>query len=125
MSITEELIYAQDLRRGVLLNRRCAADLRLFLELGRKPPFFAWDEWEDTVSQCLQWESVPGSGAMDIEPVAEEEGNMPAYIFVGIVIAIVLTFANVIAPELIGRSLFGPPDYIFDPSEMQPTYGVF
>mmetsp|Transcript_10455 Transcript_10455/g.14805 ORF Transcript_10455/g.14805 Transcript_10455/m.14805 type:complete len:443 (+) Transcript_10455:51-1379(+) len=121
-SITEEISYAEDLKRNVLQNRRCAQDLRLFLELGRKPPLSSWEEWENKIQTCLPWASVPGFNSLDIEPMSSEEGNLPAFIFLGIVGAITLTFANVLAPELIGQSLFGPPNYIVDPSELNSFY---
>ena len=105
-SINEELSYAEDLRRGVLLNRRCAADLRLFLESGRRPPNISWEEWEDTVARCLPWETVPGSNPLDIEPMSEEEGFVPAFFFIGIVTAALLAFADFLAPVLLGHTLY-------------------
>eukprot|EP00566_Odontella_aurita_P015237 CAMPEP_0113527776 /NCGR_PEP_ID=MMETSP0015_2-20120614/1479_1 /TAXON_ID=2838 /ORGANISM="Odontella" /LENGTH=338 /DNA_ID=CAMNT_0000426239 /DNA_START=30 /DNA_END=1046 /DNA_ORIENTATION=- /assembly_acc=CAM_ASM_000160 len=114
-SIKEELSYAEDLRRGVLKNRKCASDLRLFLETGRRPPAVSWTEWESTVSMCLPWRSVPGSGSLDIEPMSTDEGSTPALIFLIFVATTLIGFANLLAPELVGQSLFGPPNIIQDP----------
>jgi hypothetical protein len=116
-SITEELSYAIDLERNALRNQKCAEDLRLFLLLGRKPPSISWEEWEDQVAG-LAWSSVPGSGPLDIVPMADEEGIPPAILFLGAASVGILAFATALAPELIGQSLFTSPSYIIQPSEL-------
>ena len=114
VSITEELSYAQDLKRGLLLNRRCSSDLRLFLETARGVGF--WLDWEERVAASLPWEQVPGSGSLDIEP--DEDGPIASFIFLAVVATVVVAFANALAPELIGQSLFGPPNYIIRPESL-------
>lgn len=124
IAIAEELAYAQDLRRGVLLNRRCSADLRVFLETGRRMNVARStqnnDEWDDIVATALPWSSVPGSNPLDVDPV--EEGDGPAIVFLGIVALVLLGFANIIGPQLIGQSLFGPPNYIVPPEELNSLF---
>jgi hypothetical protein len=98
--IKENLSYADDLVRGALQNRRCATDLKLFLESGRCPPGTPGREWEDTVKVCLPWERVPGMGVMDLEPMADEEKDSPV-IFLLSAAVIVVTFANAIAANIL------------------------
>jgi hypothetical protein len=122
VSISEDLDYAQDLQRGVLLNRRCAADLRVFLETGRRmnKANNKNEDWDDIVAKALPWSSVPGSNPLDVDAI--EEGDGPAIIFLGIVAVVLLGFANVIGPQLIGQSLFGPPNYIVRPEDLNSIY---
>mmetsp|Transcript_11346 Transcript_11346/g.20683 ORF Transcript_11346/g.20683 Transcript_11346/m.20683 type:complete len:366 (-) Transcript_11346:96-1193(-) len=128
-SIREELSYAQDLQRGRLRNRRCAADLRLFLETARRMDHGDADrgttgddekDWDDVVATCLPWQSVPGSNPLDLEP--SEEGPEAALVALGLAAIIMVTFANVMAPLLLGQSLFGPPTYIVPPSELNSLF---
>ncbi|CAB9515596.1 expressed unknown protein [Seminavis robusta] len=117
--ITEDLAYAEDLRRGALQNRKCAQDLRLFLEAGRRLQDRPSD-WDDSVATSLPWSTVAGSNPLDVDPV--EEGPSVAIAFVGIVFLSLLVFASAIAPQLIGQSLFGPPNYIVSPEELKSIY---
>ena len=139
-SITEDLAYAQDLNRGALLNRVCAKDLQFFLEVARKPPEYwdgkrkqgssnvidgsdaprEYDFWEDLVTEALPWRSVPGMmDPLYIESQSEDdlEYNLPL-VFGTLSVVLVLLFANWVAPNLIGQSLFGEPSYIVPPSEL-------
>jgi len=143
-SIVEDLAYAQDLNRGAMANRVCARDLQFFLETARKPPEFYRDGismvdttttnnnninininqddlyWEDRVASVLPWRSVPGMmDPLYIEAQAEEDlaANLPV-IFGAVAFGALVVFANWIAPELIGQSLFGDPTYIVRPSEL-------
>jgi hypothetical protein len=121
VSISEDLDYAQDLQRGVLLNRRCAADLRVFLETGRRMKANNQNEdWDDTVAKALPWSSVPGSNSLDVDAI--EEGDGPVIVFLGIVALVLLGFANIIGPQLIGQSLFGPPNYVVRPEDLNSIY---
>ena len=97
--VSEELSYAVDIRRGVLRNRRCSQDLRLFLETGRRMNKGSPDEWYNRVATSLPWQSVPGSGAMDVDPV--EEGSSAA-VFMGFSLLVVLLFSSLLAPALLG-----------------------
>ena len=117
--VSEDLSYAIDLKRGVLRNRKCAQDLRLFLETGRRLLDDA-GEWDDIVAISLPWGSVPGSNPLDVDPV--EEGPMAAIVFIGIAAFAVIAFASVMGPELIGQSLFGPPNYIVRPEDLGSFY---
>lgn len=129
ISITEDLAYAQDLKRGALSNRLCARDLQFFLEVARKPLEYhgekpasdqEYEYWEDLVSEVLPWRSVPGMmDPMYIEGQSEEDlgANLPL-VFGTLSVLLVLAFANWVAPNLIGQSLFGPPSYIVSPSEL-------
>ena len=99
--LSEDLQYARDLTRGSLQNRRCAADLRLFLEDGRRPPSNSWQEWEDVVCRALPWAMVPGSGSLDIEPPQHGESKI-TFIFGGLVSVTMLLFAGIIGPILLG-----------------------
>jgi hypothetical protein len=118
-SISEDLAYAQDLQRGVLKNRKCAADLRLFLETGRRivADDTAGNDWDTTVALALPWQTVPGNNPLDVDP--QEEGPMAAAVFMVVAIFALVAFAALLAPELIGQSLFsGPPT----PTELNSNY---
>jgi len=143
VSITEDLAYAQDLKRGVLSNRVCARDLQFFLEVARKPPEYwngrrnqgntngnnavsakddntntqqqqqqqqqHYEYWEEYVTDSLPWKTVPGMmDPMYIESQSEEDlaSNLPLA-FGTLSVVLVMIFANWIAPDLIGQSLFG------------------
>ena len=133
VSIQEDLGYAQDLRRGVLRNRKCAQDLRLFLETGRRIDSHSGlatgstksiEDWDETVATSLPWQTVPGMNPLDIDPNSNDEETdllIPVF-FLGSVALTLLGFATVMAPELIGQSLFGPPNYIVPPSELNSIY---
>lgn len=112
-SVTETLAYASDLKRGRLQNRRCAADLRYFLETARHlqdDPL----SWEGTVATSLPWSSVPGSNPLDVEETQESSAGVIFTVVVGLAM---LSFANAVGPELVGQSLFGPTSYIVAPVE--------
>lgn len=130
ISITEDLSYAQDLNRGALLNRLCARDLQFFLEVARKPLEYpregakqeitddeqslgneTYEYWEDLVSEVLPWRSAPGMmDPMYIESQSEDDLNVNLPLIFGTFsVVLVLLFANWVAPNLIGQSLFGPP----------------
>ena len=119
-SIEEDLSYSQDLSRGALQNRKCAQDLRLFLETGRRPPDVTPDAWDDRVVESFAWSSVPGMGALDIEE--ESDGRIVALLFLGASASILFLFASFLAPELLGQPLFGPPSYIVPPDELNSIY---
>jgi hypothetical protein len=105
--IEEDLVYAMDLQRGALQNRKCADDLRLFLESGRRLDSIDADDWYDRVATALAWSSVPGSGPLDMDETVE--GPTAALIFVGVAFGSVLCLASLLAPELLGQSLWGSP----------------
>jgi len=102
LRISEELSFAADLRRGSLLNSRCAEDQRLFLEFGRRPTTVQPGDLEDQVSKSLPWQSVPESSTLDIVPSDEEEGTMPAISFLFVTLCSLLLFASFLGPELLG-----------------------
>ena len=114
-SITEDLNYAQDLERGVLRNRKCAMDLKLFLETGRCSFPDKIDDWDSIVNQ-LPWNSVQGMNPLEVDP--QDDGEVAVPIFFGIVTVALVGFMALVAPELIGQSLFGGPTYIVQPSEL-------
>ena len=119
LSISEDLSYAQDLARGSLQNRKCADDLRLFLETGRR--ISSNNNWDDIVAQALPWSSVPGSNPLDVTPMEEGEEGGPV-IFLGIAAVLLLGFANAVGPLLIGQSLFGPTNYIVQPQDLNSIF---
>jgi hypothetical protein len=132
-SISEELNYAQDLQRGTLRNRNCANDLKLFLETGRciRPDdqrsannnyspnqtnevmdnknsnnkgteFY---DWNRVVAEALPWETVPGMmNPLDID--GQEDGAVAVPLFLGIVLLSLVSFSVLVAPELLGQSIF-------------------
>ena len=104
--VDEALFFADLLRRGQLQNRRCAADLRSFLEVCRRPPGTTADAWADAVAEALPWASVPGSGSLDIEPSDDGGGEVVA--FAAVVVAGLAALSATIAPLLLGPS--APPD---------------
>jgi len=132
-SIVEDLAYAQDLNRGALENRICAQDLQFFLEVARKPLQYETSNndsnntywaWEDHITSILPWKSVPGMmDPLYIEAQSKEDGVMVPLSFGIFSIMAVLLFANTIAPNLIGQSLFGSPTYMASPSELNYFVG--
>lgn len=79
-----------------------------------------YEYWEDLVTESLPWRSVPGMmDPMYIEGQSEDdlEANLPL-VFGTLSVVLVLVFANWIAPNLIGQSLFGGPFYVVPPSEL-------
>ena len=119
VSISEELSYAQDLRRGALQNKKCSDDLKLFLETGRR--ISTCECWDETVTQALPWSSVPGSNPLDMTPMTdgEETGSV---IFLGVSAILLLVFANVVGPHLIGQSLFEPTQYFVDQQHLSSMF---
>jgi hypothetical protein len=107
VSIEEDLVYAMDLQRGALQNRKCADDLRLFLEAGRRLDSIHADDWYDRVATALVWSSVPGSGPLDMDETVE--GPSAALLFVGVAFGSVLCLATLLAPKLLGQSLWVSP----------------
>lgn len=119
VSITEDLAYAQDLQRGVLQNRVCGQDLQSFLETARRPPGTNPEAWQEHMSNNMPWSTVPGlTDPLSIEAMNEEEAQWIPALFLGAVSLFVLGFAYVLAPELIGQSLFGPRSYIVPPQDL-------
>lgn len=120
VQIKEDLVYAEELRSGRLQNRRCAADLRVFLETGRRLVMDDDDEeedWDDRVAKCLQWQSVPGSNTLDVDPT--EEGPIAAYVALTFAAMVTILFSNLMAPVLLGQPLWGASSrYIVPTSEM-------
>eukprot|EP00977_Amphora_coffeiformis_P015914 scaffold4793_cov175-Amphora_coffeaeformis.AAC.3 len=121
VSIREDLAYAEELTRGVLQNRKCAQDLRLFLENGRRIPLQSNDDWQVVVAQALPWQSVPGMNPFDVDPNRPDEACVPAVVLGGVALTLV-GFAALVAPELLGQSVWGPPTYIVPPSELNISY---
>ena len=123
-SISEDIGLAQDLQQSpcTLRNRKCAQDLRLFLETARRinDPTKDNSHWDDTVATKLPWTSVPGMGALDIEE-SDDDPIVPI-LFLGFSVFVIVGFAAMAAPELIGQSLFGPPKYIVPPGELNSIY---
>jgi hypothetical protein len=113
VSMTEDLSFAQDLRRGRLQNRQCGQDLQLFLEICRRPIDQARTTWEENVLNILPWSTVPGlTDPLAIEPMTEVEERLVPTIFLGAVAICLLSFACVLAPELYGlpTNLVSPQD---------------
>lgn len=111
------MAYATDLSRRSLQNRKCADDLQCFLQVARRPTTKREEEWEEQVNQLLPWSNVPGfTDPLYIEPNEEDSSGI---VFFGIVLAVLLIFANVIGPSLIGQSTCGPTNYIVTPEELQ------
>ena len=106
-AIDEDLYFAELLRRGELRNRRCAADLRLFLEVCRRPPARTSEEWADAVGDALPWTAVPGASPLDIEPTDSDGGE--ELVFAAVVLAALVALSAAIAPLLLGPPQ-GPPD---------------
>jgi hypothetical protein len=110
----------------MLQNRVCAQDLQYFLETFRKPPNLQtdakMDDWEDRVWTCLPWSSVPGmTDPLGIEPMAEgEEERWIPIAFLGFAATVMLVFAALVAPEMIGQTLFGSRSlsYVLPPQEL-------
>lgn len=101
--IREDISYVQDLNRGYLKNRKCAQDLKLFLESAR---CVGGSNWDDYLETTLPWRSVPGMMGLEVDPNESGEEWVPAVFLVFSVLSIV-GFSSLLAPELI----LGPPSY--------------
>lgn len=118
--ISEDLSYAQDMERGALQNRKCAADLKVFLETGRCMLPEENGEWDNVVDQSLPWQSVPGMNPLEVDP--QEDDKIAVPIFLGLVAVTLIGFMSLVAPEFIGQSLFGGPTYIVAPDELNSLF---
>ena len=93
-SIRDAIDHVSAADAGTLLNRKCAADVAMFLDM-RRPSAVDPDEWAATVrSRVLV--GVPGAGTLDIEPMDDErEGSVAlaafAVLMLGAVIAALVT----------------------------------
>ena len=85
--------YADLCRRGQLRNRRCAQDLRLFLEVCRRPPSRDAIDWADAVDDALPWRGVPGSAALDVDDNEDDIGPVVAFVGLAAVATVALTAA--------------------------------
>lgn len=113
----EDLSYVMDLSRGTLQNRKCADDLDYFLQVARRPRDYSEEEWESHVRNVLVWSTVPGY--TDPLYVEQNREDSVGIVYFGIVMAVLLVFANTVGPMLIGQSLIGPPSYIVAPNDLQ------
>ena len=82
-AVVDDIFFADTFRRGPLRNRRCAQDLRLFLEVCRRPPGRDVVEWTDAVEDALPWGGIPGSAPRDVDD-NEDDPILFAVAFVGI-----------------------------------------
>ena len=75
----------------VLQNRRCAQDLAMFLDL-RRPDSVDSEDWASEV-RARVLSGVPGAGALDIEPLADErEGTVALGAFAAITVGAMSAF---------------------------------
>ena len=93
-AVSDEIYFSDLCRRGQLRNRRCAQDLRLFLEVCRRPPGRDAIDWANAVDDALPWRGVPGSAALDLDDNEDDIGPV-VVAFVGLagVATIALTAA--------------------------------
>ena len=92
-AVSDEIYFADLCRRGQLRNRRCAQDLRLFLEVCRRPPGRDAIDWADAVDDALPWRGVPGSAALDVDDNEDDIGPVVAFVIFAGVATIALTAA--------------------------------
>ena len=92
-AVSDEIYFADLCRRGQLRNRRCAQDLRLFLEVCRRPPGRDAVDWADAVDDALPWRGVPGSAALDVDDNEDDIGPVVAFVIFAGVATIALTAA--------------------------------
>ena len=92
-AVSDEIYFADLCRRGQLRNRRCAQDLRLFLEVCRRPPGRDAIDWADAVEGALPWRGVPGSAALDLDDNEDDIGPVVAFVGLAAVATIALTAA--------------------------------
>lgn len=109
-SVTEDYVYADLLRRGQLRNRRCAEDLRTFLEVCRRPPTMSEEAWASDVGAALPWRGVPGSNPLDVEP--GEGGAGEVVVFAVLVVGGLAALSATLAPVLLGAGE-PPPGYSY------------
>jgi hypothetical protein len=62
-------------------------------------------DWNRVVAEALPWESVPGMmNSLDID--GQEDGAVAVPLFLGIVLLSLVSFSALVAPELLGQSMF-------------------
>ena len=92
-AVSDEIYFADLCRRGQLRNRRCAQDLRLFLEVCRRPPGRDAIDWADAVDDALPWRIIPGSAALDLDDNEDDIGPVVAFVIFAGVATLALTAA--------------------------------
>ena len=92
-AVSDEIYFADLCRRGQLRNRRCAQDLRLFLEVCRRPPGRDAIDWADAVDDALPWRNVPGSSSLDVDDNEDDIGPVLAFVGLAAVATLALTAA--------------------------------
>ena len=92
-AVSDEIYFADLCRRGQLRNRRCAQDLRLFLEVCRRPPSRDAIDWADAVDDALPWRIIPGSAALDLDDNEDDIGPVVAFVIFAGVATLALTAA--------------------------------
>jgi hypothetical protein len=104
-SIRETLVLAQELDQGYLKNRKCAQDLKLFLESGRRiqGDINDVDFWDTVVETSLPWSSVPGMMGLEVDANAKGEEWVPLA-FLGFSAMAMVGFAWLLAQELLVTS---------------------
>ena len=88
-AVSDEIYFADLCRRGQLRNRRCAQDLRLFLEVCRRPPGRDAIDWADAVDDALPWRGA----ALDVDDNEDDIGPVVAFVGLAAVATIALTAA--------------------------------
>ncbi|KAL1530515.1 hypothetical protein AB1Y20_001416 [Prymnesium parvum] len=86
---------------GRLLNRRCAQDCALFLDVCRRPDSVDPDDWAARVrSRVLA--RVPGAGVLDVEPGDDAEGAFAIGAFAIVALGVAGCIASAIAGDARG-----------------------
>lgn len=63
----------------------------------------------------LPFTAVPGSNVLDVDD--DGDGPQAAIVFLSFAVVTSVLVANILAPELVGQSLWGPLNYIEPPED--------
>lgn len=103
VTIKESIDLVSEADKNRIQNRRVAQELAAWIDVARRPPKFNVDDWAGMVRQRIL-SSVPGTGALDVDPNESDSDGVVALVLFGFISVIVLgiSFQFFTMPELVG-----------------------
>ena len=103
LAIKDSIDLVSEADKNRIQNRKVAQELASWMDVSRRPPEFNVDDWAGLVRQRIL-SSVPGAGALDVDPNESDSEGLMALIFFGFISAVVfgLSFQLFTLPELVG-----------------------
>jgi hypothetical protein len=103
VTIKESIDLVSEADKNRIQNRRVAQELASWLDVSRRPPKFNVDDWAGMVRQRILT-SVPGAGALDVDPNESDAEGAVALLLFGIISIVVfgISFQFFTMPELVG-----------------------